>query len=165
MEWLFNAHIISSISDYCNDTDRWPPGDHSLISENNCGNLQLRRNWIVALFIGHAIIIALQLTHATIGTWLHCFHKSFTHFTHDSMNFSLKNLPSKLLWSGPYVERFSTTCPRGGCRTINQAEIEASDMSRAVARTLIGGCLFIYSCSARLVSFQIDKFEFDFKRN
>ena len=40
---------------------------------------------------------------------------------------------------------------------------------RAVARTLIGGggggCLFIYSCSARLVSFQIDKFEFDFKRN
>ena len=28
-----------------------------------------------------------------------------------------------------------------------------------------GGCLFIYSCSARLVSFQIDKFEFDFKRN
>ena len=39
--------------------------------------------------------------------------------------------------------------------------------ARAVARTLIGGrgCLFIYSCSARLVSFQIDKFEFDFKRN
>ena len=39
--------------------------------------------------------------------------------------------------------------------------------NRAVARTLIGGggCLFIYSCSARLVSFQIDKFEFDFKRN
>ena len=36
---------------------------------------------------------------------------------------------------------------------------------RAVARTLIGGCLFIYSYSARLVSFQIDKFEFDFKRN
>ena len=39
---------------------------------------------------------------------------------------------------------------------------------RAVARTLIGGgggCLFIYSCSTRLVSFQIDKFEFDFKRN
>ena len=44
-------------------------------------------------------------------------------------------------------------------------------MNRAVARTLIGGggvgggCLFIYSCSARLVSFQIDKFEFEFKRN
>ena len=39
---------------------------------------------------------------------------------------------------------------------------------RAVARTLIGGgggCLFIYSYSARLVSFQIDKFEFHFKRN
>ena len=37
---------------------------------------------------------------------------------------------------------------------------------RAVARTLIGGGgLFIYSCSARLVSFQIDKFEVDFKRN
>ena len=51
--------------------------------------------------------------------------------------------------------------------------------TRAVSRTLIGGggvysyihvligggCLFIYLCSARLVSFQIDKFEFDFKRN
>ena len=39
--------------------------------------------------------------------------------------------------------------------------------NRAVARTLIGGggCFFIYSCSARLVSCQIDKFEFDFKRN
>ena len=37
---------------------------------------------------------------------------------------------------------------------------------RAVARKLIGGGgLFIYPCSARLVSFQIDKFEFDFKRN
>ena len=37
-------------------------------------------------------------------------------------------------------------------------------MVRAVARTLIGGgggCLFINSCSARLVSFQIDKFEFN----
>ena len=35
----------------------------------------------------------------------------------------------------------------------------------AVARTLIGGGgVFIYSCSARLVSFQVDKFEFDFKR-
>ena len=40
---------------------------------------------------------------------------------------------------------------------------------RGVARTLIGGGggggLFIYSYSARLLSFQIDKFEFDFKRN
>ena len=40
---------------------------------------------------------------------------------------------------------------------------------RAVARTLIGGGgggVFIHiSCSARPVSFQIDKFEFDFKRN
>ena len=35
----------------------------------------------------------------------------------------------------------------------------------AVARTLIGGCLFIYSCSARLVSFEI-KFKFmSLKRN
>ena len=43
----------------------------------------------------------------------------------------------------------------------------ATSTMRAVARTLIGGggCLFIYSCFARLVSFQIDKFEFDFKRN
>ena len=41
-------------------------------------------------------------------------------------------------------------------------------ISRAVARTLMGGggvCLFIYSCSARLVRLQIDKIEFDFKRN
>ena len=29
-------------------------------------------------------------------------------------------------------------------------------VTTAVARRLIGGCLFIYSCSARLVSFQID---------
>ena len=37
----------------------------------------------------------------------------------------------------------------------------------AVARTLVGGggCLFIYSCSARLVSFEI-KFKFiNLKRN
>ena len=27
------------------------------------------------------------------------------------------------------------------------------------------GCLFIYSCFARQVSFQIDEFEFDLKRN
>ena len=43
-----------------------------------------------------------------------------------------------------------------------------SYLYRAVARTLIGGGGFIhiiYSCSARPVSFQIDKFEFDFKRN
>ena len=28
-----------------------------------------------------------------------------------------------------------------------------------------GGCIFIYSCSARRISFQIDQFEFDLKRN
>ena len=42
--------------------------------------------------------------------------------------------------------------------------------SRAVTRTLIGGeggegCIFIDSCSARQISFQIDQFEFDLKRN
>ena len=38
--------------------------------------------------------------------------------------------------------------------------------SRAVARMLIGGgCIFIYSCFARQISFQIDQFEFDLKRN
>ena len=40
--------------------------------------------------------------------------------------------------------------------------------ARAVARTLIGGgggCIFIYSCFARQISFQIDEFEFDLKRN
>ena len=38
--------------------------------------------------------------------------------------------------------------------------------SRAVTRTLIGGggCIFIYSCSARQISFQIDQFEFDWKK-
>ena len=39
---------------------------------------------------------------------------------------------------------------------------------RAVARTLIGGgggCILIYSCFARQISFQIDQFEFDLKRN
>ena len=41
------------------------------------------------------------------------------------------------------------------------------ESARAVARTLIGGggCLFIYSCFARQISFQIDEFEFDLKRN
>ena len=33
------------------------------------------------------------------------------------------------------------------------------------ARTLIGVCIFIYSCSAQQMSFQIDEFEFDLKRN
>ena len=41
--------------------------------------------------------------------------------------------------------------------------------SRAVTRTLIGGgggggCKFIYSCSARQISFRIDQFEFDWKK-
>ena len=37
--------------------------------------------------------------------------------------------------------------------------------SRAVTRTLIGGGgIFIYSCSARQISFQIDQFEFDLKK-
>ena len=45
--------------------------------------------------------------------------------------------------------------------------IVQSCIFRDVPRTLLGGggCLFIYACSAQLVSFQIDKFEFDFKRN
>ena len=38
-------------------------------------------------------------------------------------------------------------------------------MSRAVTRTLIWGCIFIYSCFAQQISFQIDEFEFDLKRN
>ena len=38
-------------------------------------------------------------------------------------------------------------------------------LARDVTRTLIGGCIFIYSCSARRISFQIDQFEFDVKRN
>ena len=37
-----------------------------------------------------------------------------------------------------------------------------SEVVRAVARMLIGGCIFIYSCFARQISFQI---EFDLKRN
>ena len=39
---------------------------------------------------------------------------------------------------------------------------------RAVARALIGGgrvCIVIYSCSARLISFQINLKTTDFKRN
>ena len=43
-------------------------------------------------------------------------------------------------------------------------------MGRAVARALIGeggggGCIFIYSCSARLISFEINLKTTDFKRN
>ena len=38
--------------------------------------------------------------------------------------------------------------------------------TRAVARMLIwGGGIFIYSCFAGHISFQIDQFEFDLKRN
>ncbi len=38
---------------------------------------------------------------------------------------------------------------------------------RAVTRALIGGggCIFIYSCSARLISFEINLKTTDFKRN
>ncbi len=41
-------------------------------------------------------------------------------------------------------------------------------MGRAVARALIGGgggCIFIYSCYARLISFEINLKTTDFKRN
>ena len=38
-------------------------------------------------------------------------------------------------------------------------------VNKDVARTLIGGCIFIYSCSARRVSFQIDQSELELKRN
>ena len=41
----------------------------------------------------------------------------------------------------------------------------SSSVHRAVARTLIGGCLFIYSCSARLVSFEINFKFINLKRN
>ena len=37
--------------------------------------------------------------------------------------------------------------------------------NRAIARTLIGGCIFIYSCSARRVSFQIKCKFMNLKRN
>ena len=36
---------------------------------------------------------------------------------------------------------------------------------RAVARELIGGCIFIYSCYARLISSEINLKTTDFKRN
>ena len=36
---------------------------------------------------------------------------------------------------------------------------------RAVFTTLIDGRIFIYSCFAQQISFQIDEFEFDLKRN
>ncbi len=41
------------------------------------------------------------------------------------------------------------------------------DHDRAVARALIGGgvCILIYSCSARLISFEINLKTTDFKRN
>ena len=39
-------------------------------------------------------------------------------------------------------------------------------MTSAVARALIGGvCIFIYSCYARLISFEINLKTTDFKRN
>ncbi len=41
-------------------------------------------------------------------------------------------------------------------------------VNRAVTRALIGGgggCIFIYSCSARRISFEISCFQVHFKRN
>ena len=51
--------------------------------------------------------------------------------------------------------------------TDDTASTDQHHAIRAVARTLIGGggCIFIYSCFARPISFQIDQFEFDLKRN
>ncbi len=45
------------------------------------------------------------------------------------------------------------------------AEEKENALQRAVARALIGGCIFIYSCSARLISFEINLKTTDFKRN
>ena len=38
-------------------------------------------------------------------------------------------------------------------------------MARAVARALFGVCIFIYLCSARLISFDINLKTTDFKTN
>ena len=57
-----------------------------------------------------------------------------------------------------------TLCPNVG---LISAYVKVNFVRRAVARTLIGGggCIFMYSCSARRVSFQI-KFKFiNLKRN
>ena len=42
--------------------------------------------------------------------------------------------------------------------------VEVRDVTRTSIGGGGGGCIFIYSCSARRVSFQIDQFEFDLKR-
>ena len=48
-----------------------------------------------------------------------------------------------------------------------KSDLNVKIMSRDVTRTLVGGgkggCIFIYSCSARRVSFQIHQFEYDLK--
>ena len=38
-------------------------------------------------------------------------------------------------------------------------------VGRAVATVLIGGCIFIYLCSARLISFEMNLKTTDFERN
>ena len=69
------------------------------------------------------------------------------------------------------LQKLTTTNHRkSGESKYDRKLTELDVVTRAVARTLIGGgggggCLFIYSCSVRLVSCQINKFEFDFKRN
>ena len=47
-----------------------------------------------------------------------------------------------------------------------QTEVFYANRGRAVARALIGGgCIFIYSCYARRISFEINLKTTDFKRN
>ena len=64
-------------------------------------------------------------------------------------------------------EELRRQAPNGEPITQLRLSIAISRLNTAVARTLIGGggCSFIYSCSARLVSFEI-KFKFiNLKRN
>ena len=41
------------------------------------------------------------------------------------------------------------------CNCTTKSQTATQNIGRAVARTLIGGCIFVYSGSARLVSFEI----------
>ena len=44
------------------------------------------------------------------------------------------------------------------------ATVQISPTGPSLERKLGGGCIFIYSCFARQISFQIDQFEFDLKK-
>ncbi len=77
-----------------------------------------------------------------------------------------KGVKRSIIWGGggDHIHIFLFT----DCKNNRfQKKLIVQNTNRAVARALIGGggCIFIYSCSARLISFEINLKTTDFKRN